>query len=178
MDKSKIKFGVPLKRNKRKEFNEITPSLRIEASRGEGTSKRIFINTLGLKLINVEPGSNVMIGFIDEDAFITGAESTDVNSYRVTNNKDHSFSNSKMYDHLVNTYFNGDDSIHHDIELIETGEDSIAQLDLTYHTDCGSDAIIGGESGQDLSWDEEVDKAEADVDGIDELSKSTIEVDC
>jgi|TARA_R110000850_G_scaffold167546_1_gene292620 hypothetical protein len=191
---NKITFGVPSKLRRKEEFNEVTPALRIEAFRGKGTGRKIFINTLGLELIGVEPGQYVSIGYSEDGKyFIAPGYPEEANSFKLTSAKDYSFSNSKMYDHLIDTHFNGDNSITYDVKLVNNEEFGAIEIIFSFEEptnqtnlidaiekeaqDEGSDGLIGSKEVPG-SWDKELYEIENDVDGFDELSKQTLAVDC
>ena len=58
-----LTFGVPKKRHRRVEFRDDVPALRIEAYRGDKTSRRILINSLAMESLGIVAGEYVAIGF-------------------------------------------------------------------------------------------------------------------
>lgn len=118
-----LTFGVPKKRHKRVEFRDDVPALRIEAYRGDGTSRRILVNSLAMESLSIVAGDYVAIGFdTTNTAFIVGRGEASPGAYKVNKVKPYLFTDGKMYTYLVDTYFDGNETIDHDIVLdIEAG---------------------------------------------------------
>ena len=109
-----LTFGVPKKRHRRVEFRDDVPALRIEAYRGDKTSRRILIDS-----------SNT--------AFIVGRQDEIPGAYKVNKVKPYLFTDGKMYAYLVDTYFDGNETIDHDIVLdMEAGQTSVEPIKLIF----------------------------------------------
>lgn len=129
-----LTFGVPKKRHKRVEFRDDVPALRIEAYRGDGTSRRILINSLAMESLSIVAGDYVAIGFdTTNTAFIVGRGEASPGAYKVNKVKPYLFTDGKMYTYLVDTYFDGNDTIDHDIVLdMEAGQLSADPIKLIF----------------------------------------------
>lgn len=129
-----LTFGVPKKRHKRVEFRDDVPALRIEAYRGDGTSRRILVNSLAMESLSIVAGDYVAIGFdTTNTAFIVGRGEASPGAYKVNKVKPYLFTDGKMYTYLVDTYFDGNDTIDHDIVLdMEAGQLSADPIKLIF----------------------------------------------
>ena len=129
-----LTFGVPKKRHKRVEFRDDVPALRIEAYRGDGTSRRILVNSLAMESLSIVAGDYVAIGFdTTNTAFIVGRGEASPGAYKVNKVKPYLFTDGKMYTYLVDTYFDGNETIDHDIVLdIEAGQLSADPIKLIF----------------------------------------------
>lgn len=159
-----INFGVPKKRKKKEEFREDVPALRIEAYRGQNTSRRILINSLAMDQMGIIPGNNVTIGFdSNANGYITICNDDHPHAYKINKIKPYLFADAKMYKYIVDTYFEGDDSVDHDIVLLKDAvEPGIYKLDFT----CDSDS-----SSVEEVVKKELPEAKDDQERLSEISK-------
>lgn len=129
-----LTFGVPKKRHRRVEFRDDVPALRIEAYRGDKTSRRILINSLAMESLGIVAGEYVAIGFDSSNtAFIVGRQEEIPGAYKVNKVKPYLFTDGKMYTYLVDTYFDGNETIDHDIVLdMEAGQTSAEPIKLLF----------------------------------------------
>ena len=129
-----LTFGVPKKRHRRVEFRDDVPALRIEAYRGDKTSRRILINSLAMESLGIVAGEYVAIGFDSSNtAFIVGRQDEIPGAYKVNKVKPYLFTDGKMYAYLVDTYFDGNETIDHDIVLdMEAGQTSAEPIKLIF----------------------------------------------
>ena len=129
-----LTFGVPKKRHRRVEFRDDAPALRIEAYRGDKTSRRILINSLAMESLGIVAGEYVAIGFDSSNtAFIVGRQDEIPGAYKVNKVKPYLFTDGKMYAYLVDTYFDGNETIDHDIVLdMEAGQTSAEPIKLIF----------------------------------------------
>ena len=129
-----LTFGVPKKRHRRVEFRDDVPALRIEAYRGDKTSRRILINSLAMESLGIVAGEYVAIGFDSSNtAFIVGRQEEIPGAYKVNKVKPYLFTDGKMYTYLVDTYFDGNETIDHDIVLdMEAGQTSAEPIKLIF----------------------------------------------
>ena len=129
-----LTFGVPKKRHRRVEFRDDVPALRIEAYRGDNTSRRILINSLAMESLGIVAGEYVAIGFDSSNtAFIVGRKDEIPGAYKVNKVKPYLFTDGKMYAYLVDTYFDGNETIDHDIVLdMEAGQTSAEPIKLIF----------------------------------------------
>jgi len=122
-----IEFGIPKKRVKSQEFREDVACLRVEEDRGEGKYKRFLINSLGMDMLGITPGESVAIGFKEGSIYLAKVDETHPHSYKTTLGKPYSFADGKMHNYIVDTYFEEDSSIFHDLEFIQV-EDGVVEL--------------------------------------------------
>ena len=139
-----LTFGVPKKRHRRVEFRDDVPALRIEAYRGDKTSRRILINSLAMESLGIVAGEYVAIGFDSSNtAFIVGRQDEIPGAYKVNKVKPYLFTDGKMYAYLVDTYFDGNETIDHDIVLdMEAGQTSVEPIKLIFDKNLGTEEKV------------------------------------
>lgn len=101
-----MNFGIPKQRVRKEEFHSNQPVMRMTVAGDKGTARKFMFNSLASEMLGlndeVEGNHQVSLSF-DNGLYIANTTGTDVEQYKITLGKPHSFSNKKLHDYIMKT---------------------------------------------------------------------------
>jgi hypothetical protein len=178
-----MNFGIPKQRGVgKKEFHANIPVMRMTAAGEKGTARKFVFNSKAAEMLGldkeIEGNHYVSISF-DSGLYIANTTGMEVEQYRVTTGKPHSFSNKKLYQYILKNIEGLSEDVTNDFVLsnapnVESSVDVYSLSLLQAGEEYTEQVVIEEPNAEQVSNIEESNE-DADFEDIPQVDGSTLE---